>query len=174
MARNSASGKIGSKVEVGRILRDKQPGAVKFGLNGHSPRVNRKLVVPLAPWRFSSRSASSDSQTSQQVEEGGRKAWRGTKERGEARRKVFGRTAAGEERRGSSRRENKGSGVEYFNIYHGEIGTRVCCRESLLLHHFPPPGSASLANRRLCCPTVRSDSLSTASRHSSRYVSLSR
>ena len=95
--------------------------------------------------------------------------WRGAKEREEAGTKVFGGTAAGEER--SFRRENKGSGVEYFNIYHAEIGTRVCCRESLLLRYFPPPCEPSLANRRfpatppLCCPIARFDLLSRGFHH---------
>ena len=137
-------------MEVGRIL-SRSRRAVKFRpLNGHSSRVRGKtwlspLVVPSSCAFHPAAAAAAAA------------AAGGGGGRGEAGTKVLGakRWVVAEEG------ENKGSGAEYFNIYHGEIGTRVC-RGSLLPRHFPPPPCSSstprLANRRLRCPTARSDS----------------
>lgn len=156
----------GEKVEVGRIL-SRSRRAVKFRpLNGHSSRVRGKtwlspLVVPSSCAFHPAAAAAAAA------------AAGGGGGRGEAGTKVLGakRWVVAEEG------ENKGSGAEYFNIYHGEIGTRVC-RGSLLPRHFPPPPCSSstprLANRRLRCPTARSDSpLSTPPPSSSPATCLS-
>lgn len=147
----------GGKVEVGRIL-SRSRRAVKFGLNGHSTRVRGKTWLSLSPGVPSS-CAFHPAGVAAAAGGGG-----GLVGRGEAGTKVLG---AEREVEKEEEVENKGSGAEYFNIYHGEIGTRVCRRESLLPRHFPPPPCSStprLANRRLRCPTARSDSpLSTPS-----------
>lgn len=145
-------------MEVGRIL-SRSRRAVKFGLNGHSTRVRGKTWLSLSPGVPSS-CAFHPAGAAAAAGGGG-----GLVGRGEAGTKVLGAKREVEEE--EEEVENKGSGAEYFNIYHGEIGTRVCRRESLLPRHFPPPPCSStprLANRRLRCPTARSDSpLSTPS-----------
>lgn len=144
-------------MEVGRIL-SRSRRAVKFGLNGHSTRVRGKTWLSLSPGVPSS-CAFHPAGAAAAAGGGG-----GLVGRAEAGTKVLGAKREVEE---EEEVENKGSGAEYFNIYHGEIGTRVCRRESLLPRHFPPPPCSStprLANRRLRCPTARSDSpLSTPS-----------
>lgn len=131
--------------------------AVKFGLNGHSTRVRGKTWLSLSS--FPSRCCCGRWRWGR-GEEGGESS----KGRGEAGTKVLGA-----ERRGRRWRRRIREAVRNILTYiTGEIGTRVCRRESLLPRHFPPPPCSStprLANRRrLRCPTARSDSpLSTPS-----------